>query len=105
MFGAYAQRGDFENCEVAVFLGKNPWHSHGLQRGRVTLREIAKDPDRKLVVFDPRVSETADIADIHIRLKPGTDAWVLSALIGIMLESQSYKKEWMAEHVSAYEEI
>ena len=105
MFGAYAQRGDFENCEVAVFLGKNPWHSHGLQRGRVTLREIAKDPDRKLVVFDPRVSETADIADIHIRLKPGTDAWVLSALIGIMLESQSYKQEWMDEHVSAYEEI
>ena len=28
----------------ALFLGKNPWHSHGIPRARVTLREIARDP-------------------------------------------------------------
>ena len=31
-------RGDFEHCEVALFLGKNPWHSHGIPRARVTLQ-------------------------------------------------------------------
>ena len=31
MFGAYARTGDYEHCEVAVFLGKNPWHSHGVR--------------------------------------------------------------------------
>ena len=105
MFGAYVQRGDFENCDVAVFLGKNPWHSHGLQKGRVTLREIAKDPKRTLVVFDPRVSETAEIADIHIRVKPGTDAWVLAALIAIMLQENLEKNAWIDEHVSNFEEM
>ena len=39
-------RGDFEHCEVGVFIGKNPWFSHGLPRARVTLRELAKDPKR-----------------------------------------------------------
>ena len=105
MFGAYAQRGDFENCDVAVFLGKNPWHSHGLQRSRVTLREIAKDPKRTLVVFDPRVSETAEIANIHVRVKPGGDAWALAALIAIMLQENLEKSDWIKEHVSDFEEI
>ena len=105
MFGAYVQRGDFENCDVAVFLGKNPWHSHGLQRSRVTLREIAKDPKRTLVVFDPRVSETAEIANIHVRIKPGGDAWALAALIAMMLQENLVKNDWIKEHVSDFEEI
>ncbi len=44
MIGAFT-RSDFEHCEVGVFLGKNPWFSHGIPRARVTLREIARDPD------------------------------------------------------------
>ena len=35
---------DFERAEVAMFVGKNPWHSHGFPRSRVVLKEIAKDP-------------------------------------------------------------
>jgi anaerobic selenocysteine-containing dehydrogenase len=39
-------RADFEHCEVGVFIGKNPWQSHGIARARVTLKEMAKDPNR-----------------------------------------------------------
>ena len=45
--------GDFEHCEVAVFVGKNPWQSHGFARTRVILREIQNDPARSLIVIDP----------------------------------------------------
>ena len=45
--------GDFEHCEVAVFVGKNPWQSHGFARTRVILREIQNDPARTLIVIDP----------------------------------------------------
>ncbi len=105
MFGAYARTGDFDNCEVAVFIGKNPWHSHGVARARVTLREIARDPKRALVVFDPRVSETAELADFHIRLKPGTDAWALAALIAIIIQENIAKEDWLAAHVSGFEQV
>ena len=98
MFGAYVQRGDFENCEVAVFLGKNPWHSHGLQRARQALREIAKNPKRALVVFDPRLSETAELADFHMQIKPGTDAWALAGLISIFIKENLINWEWIKEH-------
>ena len=78
--------GDFEHCEVAVFVGKNPWHSHGFARTRVVLREIQKDPNRSLIVIDPRRSETAEMADFHLQAQPGTDAWCLAALAAILVQ-------------------
>ena len=73
--------GDYEQAQVAVFWGKNPWQSHGFPRARVVLKEIAKDPDRTLVVVDPRRSETAELADIHLAPVPGGDAFLLAALV------------------------
>ena len=54
---AATRRRDFEHAEVAMFVGKNPWHSHGFPRARVVLKEIAKDPARALIVIDPRRTE------------------------------------------------
>ena len=105
MFGAYARTGDFEDCEVAIFIGKNPWHSHGVQRARVALREIAKDKNRTLVVFDPRVSETAELADIHVRVKPGTDAWALAALLAVQVQEDLLHRDWIEEHVNGFATI
>src|SRR5262250_1269068 len=76
-----ATRADFDNCDVALFLGKNPWHSHSIPRARVTLKELSADPARTLIVVDPRRSETAELADIHLAVRPGTDAWLLAALL------------------------
>lgn len=105
MFGAYARTGDFEDCEVAIFIGKNPWHSHGVQRARVALREIAKDKNRTLVVFDPRVSETAEMADVHVRVKPGTDAWALAALFAVQVQEDLVHRDWLKSHVNGFQEV
>ena len=59
-------RGDFEHAEVALFVGKNPWQSHGFPHARTTLKEIARDPERSLIVIDPRRTETAELADFHL---------------------------------------
>ena len=78
---------DFEHAEVAVFVGKNPWQSHGFPRARAVLREIAKDPARTLVVIDPRRTETAELADFHLQVRPGTDAFCLAALLAVLVEA------------------
>jgi hypothetical protein len=85
MMGA-GTRADFEHCDVALFLGKNPWHSHSIPRARVTLKAIAQDPARTLIVIDPRRTETAELADIHLAPVPGTDAWLLLAILGVLRE-------------------
>ena len=97
--------GGFEHCEVAVFVGKNPWHSHGFARTRVILRDLQKDPQRCLIVIDPRRSETAEIADYHLAIKPGTDAWCLAALAAILVQENLVARDWIAEHTTGYDGI
>ncbi|TNF28264.1 MAG: molybdopterin oxidoreductase family protein [Deltaproteobacteria bacterium] len=90
-------RADFEHCDVAMFLGKNPWHSHSIARARVTLKEIAQDPARTLIVVDPRRTETAALADIHLQVRPGTDAWLLSAMVALLLAEDRLDHAFLAE--------
>ena len=97
--------GDFEHAEVSIFIGKNPWQSHGFARTRAVIREIEKDPKRSMVVIDPRVSETAAKADFHLQIKPGTDAWCLAALLGVLVQEDLVKRDWMAKHTSGFEAI
>lgn len=104
MAGAPA-RGDFHHCEVGVFLGKNPWQSHGIPRARVTLRELSKDPERCLIVIDVRRSETADLADIFLQVKPGTDAWLLAAMLGVLLEEDLTDGDFIAAHTDGFEQV
>ena len=82
-------RGDFEHCEVALFVGKNPWQCHGFPRARTTLKEIANDPARSIIVIDPKRSETAELADFHLQVKPGTDAFCLAALVAVIVQEGS----------------
>src|SRR4051812_13887076 len=95
-----ATRADFEHCDVAMSLGKNPWHSHSIPRARVTLQKIAADPARTLIVVDPRRTETAELADIHLAVRPGTDAWLLVALLGILLEENLIDRRFIEAHVA-----
>jgi anaerobic selenocysteine-containing dehydrogenase len=98
-----ATRADFERCDVALFLGKNPWHSHSIPRARVTLQALASDPSRTLIVVDPRRTETAAMADLHLAVRPGTDAFLLVALLGILLEEGLVDGDFLAQHVPAGE--
>ena len=98
-------RGDFEHCEVAVFIGKNPWQSHGIPRSRITLKDIQKDPSRKMVVIDPVRTETADMADYHLQLKPGTDAWLLNAMIAIMFEESLIDTAFVVRHCDEFDAV
>jgi anaerobic selenocysteine-containing dehydrogenase len=92
--------GDYERAEVAVFIGKNPWQSHGFPRARAILREIAADPRRALIVIDPRRTETAELADHHLQVRPGGDAFCLSALLAILLEEDLVDHDFLEHRTS-----
>ena len=99
MFGGIT-RADFLNSEVALFVGKNPWQSHGFPHARTTLKEIAADPNRSLIVIDPRRTETADLADFHLQVKPGTDAWCVAALGAVLVQENLVSRSWVNDHVT-----
>lgn len=98
-------RGDFANTEVAVFIGKNPWQSHGIPEARRTLKAIANDPERSMIVIDPRRTTTADLADIHLQVKPGTDVYCLAAMVKVILDEDLVDRGFIADHVRGFDAV
>jgi len=105
MLGAALVRSDLGNAQVAVFLGKNPWQSHGFPHARTMLRDIARDPERTLIVIDPRRTESAELADIHLQVRPGRDAWLLAAMIAVLVQEDLIATDWLAEHASGLADV
>ncbi|MEM7268934.1 MAG: molybdopterin-dependent oxidoreductase, partial [Pseudomonadota bacterium] len=95
--------GDFDQCDIALIIGKNPWQSNGMQRARIHMRQISKANDRMLVVFDPRRTETADLADVHFAVEPGRDTWLIGAILGHMVQNNLHDADWLAAHADGWE--
>lgn len=96
---------DIEHADVVMFAGKNPFMSHGFQKARSFLRDIKKDPNRKLIVIDPRRTETCDYADIHLQVTPGRDAWCMSAIVGWLVQQNKLPMDWLNAHTTGIEKI
>ena len=78
---------DLDRTELLVMLGANPVVSQGSIMSapdmRRRLREL-RARGGKLVVVDPRRSETAEVADRHIFIRPGSDAYLLFAMVHVL---------------------
>ena len=104
LYGGHT-RGEFEHAEVSVFVGKNPWMSQSFPRARVVLNEIAKDPGRSMIVVDPVITDTAKMADVHLRVRPGTDAWCLAAMAAVLVQEGLCDETFLAEHVHGADHV
>lgn len=96
---------DEEQADMLVAIGWNGMESHQMPRAPLVLREFSRNPDKLLVVIDPRKSETARIADMHLALRPGTDALLLRAVIAIIIQEGWYDEDYIHQHVSGFNEI
>ena len=96
---------DIHGSDFLVFWGANPMVSHDIPRAPLTLRDKKKEPGSLIAVVDPRKTETAKLADIHLQLRPGTDALLFKAMIKILLHEELVNKEYLAAKVNGFEAI
>jgi len=96
---------DMEHTDMVLMVGKNPIMSHHSPQARRAWPRFGRDPDKILVVVDPRLSETAKLADIHLPIRPGTDALLLRAMISIVLGEGWHDQAFIDAHVSGFEDI
>jgi anaerobic selenocysteine-containing dehydrogenase len=96
---------DYEHTEMLMAIGWNGMMSHQIPQARRVLTRISKDPGKLLVVVDPRLSETAKIADIHLALRPGTDALLLKSMIAIILREGWHNKGYVRDHTEGFDKI
>jgi anaerobic selenocysteine-containing dehydrogenase len=96
---------DIAGSDLLVFWGANPMVSHDIPNAPVVLRKKKKEPGFLMAVVDPRVTETAKLADIHLQLKPGTDALLFKAMIKILLSEGLVAKDYLGAGVNGFEAI
>jgi anaerobic selenocysteine-containing dehydrogenase len=91
--------------EMLVAWGWNGMESHQMVQAPRVLNGFSKDPNRLLVVIDPRKSETAAIADMHVPVRPGTDALLMKAMIALILKEGWEAGAYLEEHVSGWDRV
>ena len=93
------------DAEFGLVIGANPIQAHGLQKAKRVIGAISKDKNRTLVVIDPRRTETAKKADYFLQVKPGRDAWLMSAMLGIIIQEGLEDADFIANHTNGFEAI
>jgi len=93
---------DVEHADFVLFVGTNPFQAHGIPNARDTLRDLKKDSSRTMVVVDPRKTETARLADVHLQLRPGTDAFLLGAMLGIIVRENLHDRAFLSQRCTGF---
>jgi anaerobic selenocysteine-containing dehydrogenase len=96
---------DIHHCDLLLVIGANPWLAHGFPNARDLLNQIRKDGDRKLIVIDPRRTETAEMADLHLPVRPGADAFLLGAILATLLRRNGIDHAFLDEHTIGFSEV
>ena len=68
---------DLKDTHTIMVIGANPTDAHPVTGAKIK-QQIMKG--KTLIVIDPRRTESADLADHHLQVRPGGDAWALGAL-------------------------
>ena len=87
---------DYEHSEYIILFGMNELATSAGQRKVAELKKAVKR-GAKLVVIDPRRSETANIASEWIAIKPGTDGAFAMAMCYVIVKNEFYNKEFVAD--------
>jgi len=91
---------DLANC---IFLiGSNTADCHPVIFKRIKQRKL-RDPDNvTIIAVDPRRTETADFADLHLPIRPGTDIALLNAMLHVLIEQDLLDTDYITQHTNGF---
>jgi formate dehydrogenase major subunit/formate dehydrogenase alpha subunit len=105
MFGAGAMTNaidEIRDSEMMFVIGSNTTEAHPIIAMEM---KRARQRGAKLVVADPREIWLAEMADLHLQLKPGTDVWLLSAMAHVIISEGLHDKDFIAAHTENFEAV
>lgn len=95
--------GDFGSTNCIVLFGHNPRkHSWTPIYNQI---KAAQARGAKLIVLDPRVSDQAEVADLHLRLRAGTDAAMCLGWLKVIFDEELYDRAFVRDWCTGFEEL
>lgn len=99
---------DIDNVDFLILIGSNPAVSKmsfiSLTRPEQRLKAIEKRGGR-VVIIDPRRTETAEIVGEHHFIRPDTDSFLLAAMLQVIISERLYDARIVERHVRGFEEL
>ncbi|WP_461471346.1 molybdopterin-dependent oxidoreductase [Pararhodobacter sp.] len=89
---------DLEEADTVVLVGSNLAWCHPVLYQRLAAARAAR-PDMRVVTIDPRRTATSDIADMHLALRPGSDAALFNALLTQIVDQGALDHAFVSDHV------
>lgn len=92
---------DIEAADLVVIVGSNYAWAHPVLYQRLAAAKKAR-PEMRVVVIDPRRTATCDIADLHLAIAPGTDAFLFNGLLHHLRREDALNLTYVEAHVEGF---
>ncbi len=92
---------DIDHAECIFIVGSNTAYAHPILFRRIEAAR-AKNPNLKLIVADPRRTETASEADLFLQIKPGTDVALFNAMLQVMIDERLINQSYIDAHTDGF---
>ncbi len=92
---------DLECADLIVLVGSNAAWAHPVVYQRIEAARKTR-PGMRLIVVDPRRTATCEGADMHLPLKPGTDAVLFNGLLGWLNRCGAIDRDFISQHTNGF---
>ncbi|WP_422102555.1 molybdopterin-dependent oxidoreductase [Vreelandella sp.] len=94
---------DLEEAELVVLVGSNLAWNHPVLYQRLKVAK-ERNPLMRVVVVDPRVTDTCEIADLYLGIRPGSDAYLFNGLLAWMDAHNRLDRVYLERHTEGVDD-
>nr|WP_245851361.1 nitrate reductase [Pseudomonas segetis] len=95
---------DVELSDCILIAGSNMAYAHPVLFRRLEEAK-ARRPQMKVIVVDPRRTDTCDIADLHLAILPGTDVALFHGILHILIDQGWLDHDFIAQHTDGFDAL
>ncbi|MEY4147650.1 MAG: hypothetical protein RL652_80, partial [Pseudomonadota bacterium] len=93
---------DIYHADLFLVIGANPTTAHPVTGAKIK-QQVMKG--KKLIVLDPVTTELANLANYHIKLRPGTNVAVLNMMLHFIVKAKLYNADFIRDRTEGFEKF
>jgi len=93
---------DLECCDLLLLVGANAAWNHPVLYQRIRAARLAR-PSMRIVLIDPRRTASAELADLHLPIRPGADGFLFSGLLQYLAGRGALARDYIAAHTEGFD--
>ncbi|RRO14086.1 formate dehydrogenase subunit alpha [Saccharopolyspora rhizosphaerae] len=93
---------DLDRTDCVLLAGANPSEAHPVVGARIKQRVMA---GARLIVIDPRRTELASLADVHLQARPGSNVAVFNAIARVLIEEGHLDRDFIEQRTTSFNDL